>query len=447
MKLDIPQPVQTILHGLSSHGYEAAVVGGCVRDSLIGLSPKDWDITTSARPDEVKEALSGLKLLETGLKHGTITALSGGMAVEVTTYRIDGEYSDNRRPDSVCFTGSMKEDLARRDFTINAMAYSKQKGLIDCFGGQEDLQNKILRCVGNPCRRFEEDALRILRGLRFCSVLGLTPEEKTSQSMNEHKHLLDHIARERVGAELVKLLCGEKAAETLRQFSEIIGQILPEILPMIGFDQQNPHHIYDVWEHTLHALDSVAPDPVLRLSILLHDSGKPHTFTKDKKGVGHFYGHEAVSVQLAEDALHRLRTDNQTIRRVSLLIRLHDVPLQLNAAWVRRRLNRMGEKDFRALLAIKRADSLAQNPIYRDRLDALAAIEPILEQVLAESQCFSLKQLKVNGTDLQHLGIPSGPILGELLTWLLNAVIDGKAPNDKEVLLQLAAEKHHEKQR
>lgn len=445
MKLDIPFPVQEILHRFNIAGYEASVVGGCVRDSLLGLSPKDWDITTSARPEEVKLALSDLRLLETGLKHGTVTAISGGMAVEITTYRIDGTYSDNRRPDSVYFTGSLTDDLSRRDFTINAMAYSEQNGLIDCFGGQEDLRQKILRCVGDPDRRFEEDALRILRGLRFCAVLGFHPDEKTAQSMNTHRELLDHIAKERISAELVKLLCGQNAAQILREFPLVIGQILPEILPMIGFEQHNPHHIYDVWEHTLHALDATPADPVLRLAILLHDSGKPHTFTSDKKGVGHFYGHGAVSVQLAEQALHRLRLDGKTIRRVSTLVRIHDMPLQPCAAWIRRRLNRMGEEDFRALLEIKRADSLAQNPAYRDRLDQIDAVRPILEQILSERQCFSLKDLNVSGNDLIALGVPPGPKVGALLTRLLDAVINGKIPNEKEALLNLAKQTLHEK--
>lgn len=445
MKLDIPFPVQEILHRFNMAGYEASVVGGCVRDSLLGLSPKDWDITTSARPEEVKLALSDLRLLETGLKHGTVTAISGGMAVEITTYRIDGTYSDNRRPDSVYFTGSLTDDLSRRDFTINAMAYSEQNGLIDCFGGQEDLRQKILRCVGDPDRRFEEDALRILRGLRFCAVLGFHPDEKTAQSMNTHRELLDHIAKERISAELVKLLCGQNAAQILREFPLVIGQILPEILPMIGFEQHNPHHIYDVWEHTLHALDATPADPVLRLTILLHDSGKPHTFTSDKKGVGHFYGHGAVSVQLAEQALHRLRLDGKTIRRVSTLARIHDMPLQPCAAWIRRRLNRMGEEDFRALLEIKRADSLAQNPAYRDRLDQIDAVRPILEQILSERQCFSLKDLNVSGNDLIALGVPPGPKVGALLTRLLDAVINGKIPNEKEALLNLAKQTLHEK--
>lgn len=445
MKLDIPSPVQEILRRLNAAGQDASVVGGCVRDSLLGLSPKDWDITTSAKPEEVKLALSDLKLLETGLKHGTVTALSGGMPVEITTYRIDGTYSDNRRPDSVCFTSSLTDDLSRRDFTINAMAYSEQNGLTDCFGGQEDLRHKILRCVGDPNRRFEEDALRILRGLRFCAVLSLHPEEKTAQSMLTHRELLDHIAKERISAELVKLLCGQNAVWVLREFSSVIGQILPEILPMIGFDQHNPHHIYDVWEHTLHALDETPPDPVLRLTILLHDSGKPHTFTSDKKGTGHFYGHGAVSVQLAEQALHRLRLDSKTIRRVSALVRVHDMPLQPDAAWIRRRLNRMGEEDFCALLKIKRADSLAQNPAYRDRLNQLDVVQPILEQILSEQQCFSQKDLNVSGNDLIALGIPPGPRIGALLSRLLDAVINGNTPNEKEALLNLAKQTLHEK--
>lgn len=437
--------MREILEQLHAGGHEAFIVGGCVRDSLLRLSPKDWDVTTAATPDEVKSALAPRRLIETGLRHGTVTALCETMSVEITTYRIDGIYSDNRRPDSVCFTSSLMEDLARRDFTINAMAYSEQDGLIDRFNGQEDLRAGILRCVGNPDRRFEEDALRILRGLRFCAVLGLQPEEKTAESIRTHRQLLDHIAKERIGAELVKLLCGKNAADILRKFPLVIGQILPEIIPMIGFDQHNPHHIYDVWEHTLHALDTVAPDPVLRLAVLLHDSGKPHTFTRDAKGVGHFRGHETVSVQLAEQALRRLRLDKKTIQRVCLLIRLHDVPIQPDAAWVRRKLARLQEDDFRALLTVKQADSLAQNPAYQDRISALNTVTPILERVLAERQCFSLRDLQINGDDMIALGAVPGPIVGDLLHRLLGAVISGSIPNEREALLRQAAALLHEK--
>ncbi|WP_085832797.1 CCA tRNA nucleotidyltransferase [Clostridium merdae] len=447
MKLDIPLPVQTILRRFYSAGFEASVVGGCVRDSLLGLTPKDWDITTSARPEQVQHVLGDFRLLATGLKHGTVTALSDGMPVEITTYRIDGTYSDNRRPDSVCFTNRLADDLSRRDFTINAMAYSEQNGLTDCFGGQEDLQNSILRCVGEPDRRFEEDALRILRGLRFCAVLGLTPESATAQSMQTHCRLLDHIAKERIGSEFIRLLCGNYAPQVLREYPLIVGQILPEILPMIGFEQHNPHHIYDVWEHTLHALDVIPADPVLRLAILLHDSGKPYTYTQDKKGVGHFHGHGSVSVELAQQALTRLRFDGKTTRRVCSLIRIHDMPLQPDPAWIRRRLSRMGEEDFRALLEIRRADSLAQNPAYRDRLTQLDALLPILEQILAEQQCFSLKDLCIDGTDLITLGLRPGPMVGELLKQLLDAVIQGKTANEKEALLTLAKQILNEKHR
>lgn len=443
MKLNLPIPVSDILQRLVEKGYEAAVVGGCVRDSLLGIVPKDWDIATSAHPEETILALQGIRVLTTGLKHGTVTALHRDMAIEITTYRIDGEYTDNRHPDTVHFTSSLPEDLARRDFTVNALAYSEQEGLIDCFGGQSDLQAGVLRCVGSPTLRFQEDALRILRGLRFCAVLGLTPEPGTAHALREQKALLDHIARERISTELTKLLCGKHAAHVLREFPDVVGQVLPEILPMLGFNQKNPHHIYDVWEHTLHALDSIEPDPVLRWAILLHDSGKPYTFSLDSKGTGHFYGHQAVSVRLSEEALKRLRLDNRTIRRVSTLIRLHDIPLQLDPAWVRRRLNRMGKEDFIALLSVKRADSMAQNPAYRDRIDALDAMYPLLEQVLEDEACFRRKDLKIDGSDLLQCGIPAGPQVGRILQALLEAVMDGTLENTPAVLKAAAEELYH----
>ncbi len=441
MNLSIPEPVRELLQRFSQSGFEAVVVGGCVRDSLLGQAPHDWDIATSARPEQIGEALSGFRLLETGLKHGTVTALSGGMAVEITTYRVDGTYSDSRHPDSVTFTGSLKADLARRDFTVNAIAYSEKTGLADCFGGRRDLERRILRCVGEPARRFEEDALRILRGLRFAAVLGFSVEPETARSMRELKFLLGRIAKERISAELTKLLCGKDAPAVLREFPDVIGQVLPEILPMVGFDQHNPHHIYDVWEHTLHALGAIEPLPIPRLTMLLHDSGKPHTYTQDEKGAGHFYGHGKISLQLAEAALKRLRFDGVTIRTVCLLIRLHDTPMIEDEKWVRRQLGRIGEENFRTLISVHRADCLAQNPEYRDRLESYRRVGRILDKVLSEQQCFRLRDLAVNGRDLLALGFSPDKRLGETLDELLDAVIDGKCPNEKEALLRLAARK------
>ena len=438
MGITLPQQVGRILEKLSTAGFEAAVVGGCVRDSLLGRKPQDWDITTSALPKQSMEALREFTVLETGLQHGTVTAVVDGMAVEITTYRIDGGYSDGRHPDQVVFTRSLQEDLARRDFTINALAYSEERGVIDCFGGRDDLANEVVRCVGDPALRFAEDALRIMRGLRFASVLGFSVEEETARSMLAQRALLDRIAKERIGAELAKLLCGKGAQDILLRFHGVLGQVLPELLPMAGFAQNNPYHRYDVWEHTARAVGAVEPDPVLRLTMLLHDSGKPHCYTQDSRGVGHFYGHVKISVQLANTALKRLKFDSRTIRRVVLLIKYHDLPPQNTEKWIRRQLSRIGEEDLRALLSVKEADCKAQNPDFLYRLEQLGEIRRTLERVLAENQCFSLRDLKVDGNDLIALGFPAGKELGETLRLLLNEVIDGKCPNERTALLRLA---------
>lgn len=438
MEIMLPQQVRKILEELSAAGFEAAVVGGCVRDSLLGRKPQDWDVTTSALPQQSMEALKDFTVLETGLKHGTVTAVPDGMPVEITTYRVDGGYSDSRHPDRVTFTRSLREDLARRDFTINALAYSEEHGVIDCFGGRDDLADGIVRCVGDPALRFGEDALRIMRGLRFASVLGFSVEAETARSMRAQKSLLDRIAKERIGAELTKLLCGKGAQDILFGFYDVLGQVLPELLPMVGFGQNNPYHRYDVWEHTARAVGAVEPEPVLRLTMLLHDSGKPHCYTQDSRGVGHFYGHAKISGQLADTALKRLKFDSRTIRRVLLLIRYHDLPPHNTEKWIRRQLCRIGEENLRALLSVKEADCRAQNPDFLYRLDQLGEVRRTLSRVLAENQCFSLRDLKVDGNDLIALGFPAGKELGETLRLLLNEVIDGKCPNERVALLRLA---------
>ena len=303
--MNCPESVRTVLGTLEAAGYEAWCVGGCVRDTLLGRVPGDWDVTTSAMPEETM-AVFGKRAFPTGLQHGTVTVRTHHEAIEVTTYRVDGEYRDHRRPDSVTFTRSLEEDLRRRDFTVNAMAMSLRGELRDPFGGQMDLKNSVLRCVGEPDRRFGEDALRILRGLRFAATLGFTIEQETAESIHRSRNDLKDIAVERIQVELFKLLSGRNAAEILRQFPDVIGVFWPEVLPMVGFDQCNHHHCYDVWEHTLRAVEAVPCDPILRCAMLLHDIGKPACFTMDEAGVGHFYGHGAISRELADGMLRRL---------------------------------------------------------------------------------------------------------------------------------------------
>ncbi|MDR3729017.1 MAG: HD domain-containing protein, partial [Oscillospiraceae bacterium] len=319
----IPSYVARVLTELEARGFQAFCVGGCVRDCLLGRVPEDWDVTTSALPEQTM-ALFGQQAVPTGLRHGTVTVVSGGKGVEVTTFRVDGAYGDNRHPDSVTFTRSLPEDLARRDFTVNAMAMDLRGRIQDPWGGQADLERRCLRCVGEPERRFREDALRVMRGLRFSAVLGFDLEEETAAALVRCRELLGHIAVERLREELVKLLCGPQAAQVLRRWPQVVEVILPEIGPLVGFDQHNRHHCYDVWEHTLHVLDAVEPVPVLRCAALFHDMGKPECFALDEAGGGHFMGHPVVSRRIAEAIMTRLRFDNATREQIALLVEWHD---------------------------------------------------------------------------------------------------------------------------
>ena len=430
----IPAPAQQVLEQLHSSGFAAFVVGGCVRDSLLGRAPGDWDITTAARPEQVHEALAGLTVLDTGLKHGTVTAVVDGHRLEITTFRTEGTYSDHRRPDSVTFANTIQEDLSRRDFTVNAMAFSPKTGLIDPFGGQNDLKNGVLRAVGDPEKRFDEDALRILRGLRFAARLGFVIEEQTARAMFAQKHLLTELAVERVQAELLPLLCAPGAVTVLRQYREIFAVILPEIIPMFDFDQQNKHHLYDVWEHTLHTLEHIAPQHDLRLVMLLHDCGKPARFTVDFRGDGHFYGHAYESAHRAEAALTRLRCEKDLIQRVTRLIAFHDHDILNSEKSLLRWLRKIGERDLRDLLAIKIADNLGQHPRYL-RVDRFKATLTSLDALLQKQPCFDRSGLAVTGRDLLALGL-QGPEIGAALDKLVEAVIEGRVPNEKERLLE-----------
>ena len=434
--MEMPKNVQNVLFALEKAGYEAWCVGGCVRDSLLGRVPEDWDVTTSALPEETM-AVFGDAALPTGLKHGTVTVKMEGTSVEVTTYRVDGAYHAHRRPDSVSFTRSLEEDLRRRDFTVNAMAMDLRGQLRDPFGGQADLQSKLLRAVGEPDRRFNEDALRILRGLRFAAVLGFTIEEDTGESIRRNRELLQSIAAERIQAEFFKLLCGGHAVEVLREYPEVIGVFWPEILPMVGFDQRNYHHCYDIWEHTLHAMSHTPNDLVLRCSALLHDVGKVECFTVDEKDVGHFYGHPKVSARMADQMLRRLKCPNDLRITIVRLVEWHDKVFPRTEKSVRRALMNLGETDLRRLIAIKRADNLAQAPEFHGTQKEIDRFEAILEEVLKAQACFSLKDLAVNGNDLIAIGF-KGKEIGTILRCLLGKVVDGEIPNDRAVLLKMA---------
>ena len=436
----LPEAVLSVIGRLEKAGYEAYAVGGCVRDHLLGRAAGDYDVTTSALPHEMQAVFAGERVLETGLKHGTLTVFSGDLPIEITTYRIDGAYADHRHPDEVTFTRSLHEDLRRRDFTVNAMAYSPARGLIDPFGGQADLQAGILRCVGDPSRRFQEDALRILRLLRFASVLGFAPEEETVRAAFENRSLLSDVSAERVFSELCRLLCGQNVQQVLCRYLGVLSPLLPEAMAMQGFDQRNPHHIYDVLEHTARVVSAVPPDRVLRLAAFFHDMGKPASFFTDADGVGHFYGHDAISADMAERVLTRLKCDTAAKKQVVILVQEHDVQIESSEKAVKRALNRLGPEMFFRLLALKRADNLAQAPAYAARQQIIDQLESIARDILAREACFSKKDLALHGEDLLAAGIPAGPGLGAALDAMLEAVINGDAENEKAALLRWLTE-------
>lgn len=433
--IKIPDYVTAVLTCLQNNGFEAYVVGGCVRDSLMGITPHDWDVTTSALPHQTMAVLKHFNLIETGLKHGTVTAVVNHHPVEITTFRIDGAYTDNRHPDEVCFTRNLKEDLSRRDFTVNALAYNPQSGLVDYFDGLSDIKNKVIRCVGEPDKRFGEDALRILRSLRFASVLGFCIEEQTAQSLVTNRFLLQHIAAERIAAELCKLLCGKQALNILLDFSSVITEIIPELKASIGFEQRNPYHIYTVYEHIARSVDAIPPTIPLRLAMLLHDIAKPACCTEDADGRRHFYSHQKVGTEMARVILNRLRIDTHTISQVCILVKYHDMDLEPSEKCVTRQLNRFGEEVFRELLLVKRADNAAQSEYAQSHTKMLDELELVLEKVLEQGKCFSLKSLAVNGSDLIAAGVPQGVQIGETLRHLLALVMDGECENKKDELL------------
>lgn len=435
--LKLSQGAKKALELLHSSGHEAYIVGGSVRDMIMGLRANDFDITTSATPDQIKAALNGYTTVDTGIKHGTVTFVYEKEPIEITTYRIDGEYKDSRHPESVKFTKNLENDLSRRDFTVNALVYNESEGIIDLFGGQNDIKNKILKAIGDPKKRFEEDALRILRGVRFASQLGFEIEENTKKAMIECAHLLHNISSERINTEISKFLLGKNVKKALLDNYEIIGEIIPEIKEMHGFEQNSKYHIYDVLTHTAVAIESVAPILHLRLTMLLHDTGKPKTYSQDENGQGHFYGHAKVSTEIAESFLNKYRYDNQTKEKVIQLVKIHDTPIELDRVFIKKRMNRLGKDLFFDLLKVKRADNLAQNPkhFWLDKLDKF----DIIAKEIIEENCFTLSSLNVNGSDLISLGF-CGKEIGNMLNTLLLEVIEEKLPNEKEALLKRAAQ-------
>lgn len=445
MTMDMPKNVDTAINLLQSAGFEAYAVGGCVRDSLLGKTPNDWDITTSAKPEDMKSVFADFHCIDTGIKHGTVTVVIDGEPLEITTFRLDGEYEDNRHPKSVTFTSNLGADLGRRDFTVNAMAYSKMTGTVDLFGGQNDLKNKIIRCVGDPDRRFNEDALRILRALRFASALDFEIEEKTAQSLLKNCALLGNISEERIAKELLKLVCGKGAKRILMDFAPVLFEILPELQPMYKNSHDNPHHCYDIYEHTLIAVESIDPEPTLRFAMLLHDCGKPAVKKFDENGVAHFYGHQRISAEISAQILARLKVSNKFRDEILFLVSNHDRwELYENTEKMPRYLSKFGLDGVLKLLKVMRADVLAQSPEYRCRLDQIADAEEIAKNLAAQNPCLSLRELQINGRTLMDIGIPQGRKLGAVLAQLLDEVIDGVTKNTQEALTTRAREIYRE---
>ena len=445
MTMDMPKNVDIAINLLQSAGFEAYAVGGCVRDSLLGKTPNDWDITTSAKPEDMKSVFADFHCIDTGIKHGTVTVVIDGEPLEITTFRLDGEYEDNRHPKSVTFTSDLGADLGRRDFTVNAMAYSKMTGTVDLFGGQNDLKNKIIRCVGDPDRRFNEDALRILRALRFASALDFEIEEKTAQSLLKNCALLGNISEERIVKELLKLVCGKGAKRILTDFAPVLFEILPELQPMYKNSHDNPHHCYDIYEHTLIAVESIDPEPTLRFAMLLHDCGKPAVKKFDENGVAHFYGHQRISAEISAQILARLKVSNKFRDEILFLVSNHDRwELYENTEKMPRYLSKFGLDGVLKLLKVMRADVLAQSPEYRYRLDQIADAEEIAKNLAAQKPCLSLSELQINGRTLMDIGIPQGRKLGAVLAQLLDEVIDGVTKNTQEALTTRAREIYRE---
>ena len=432
----LPGKIEYVLSRLEEAGYDAYLVGGCVRDLLIGREVSDHDITTSALPHEVEAVFAGHRVIETGIKHGTVTVLIEGEPFEITTFRTDGDYLDSRHPESVTFTRSIEDDLSRRDFTVNSIAMDKDGEYVDPFGGREDIECRIIRCTGDPDKRFNEDALRIIRALRFSSVLGFEIESGTAEAVHRNRGLLNRISVERVFAELKKLLCGRDAFRVLTDFPDVICTVIPEMEPSVGFDQKSKYHIFDVYTHTAKTVEAIEPDETLRLTMLFHDVGKPYSYQVKADGVHYsFHGHPEVSADIAEKWLEKMHADGRTARLVPLLCRYHDRTVAPTKKSVKRLLNLLSYDEVLMLCKVQKADSESHAPgIATDRGATADEIARIASEIINEGECFSLKDLAVNGSDLITLGF-TGREIGEKLNELLDLVIEEQLPNDREKLL------------
>ena len=437
----LPENARYIIDTLRRNGYSCYAVGGCVRDSLLGREPNDWDFTTSAHPNEIERVFAGCRTVNFGKEFGTVEVILDGEQYEITTYRVDGEYSDGRHPDCVSFSSSLADDLSRRDFTVNAMAYNDEDGLVDLYGGRRDLEYGVIRCVGVPSERFVEDALRILRALRFASTMGFTIEPETSDAILKGRKLLSEISAERISSELMKLLCGDNVDFILRRYRSVIAVFIPELQGTFDFEQHNKHHNRDVYRHTVASVRNIEPDPLLRTVMLFHDIGKPMSQIVDNKGVSHYKNHPILGAAMTEEILRRLCMPKLFIDDVCELIRLHDTRFKPDTVELKRYLNTVGRGRMFRLCKVQRADTLAQSMYLREeKLKNLDAVKAELERIVQSGECYRLSMLAVDGSDLIHLGITQGREIGRVLNELLERVITGELPNDHDALVAAAKE-------
>ena len=434
MNIKIPSKINYILETFWQNGFEAYCVGGSIRDSVMGITTGDWDITTSALPEETKKLFKTEKIIDTGIKHGTVSIIKDHEAIEITTFRIDGEYSDNRHPEEVSFTRNLNEDLKRRDFTVNTLAFSEKTGLVDLCGGLSDIENKIIRTVGNAEKRFNEDGLRIMRALRFASTLGFTIEDETKNAIHKQKELLKNISVERISVELNKLLLGKNVFNILTEFPDVFSVIIPEIEPCINFKQYGKKHAYDVWTHICHTVDTIPQDKTLKLTMLLHDLGKVPTHKLSENGDSTFKNHATIGGEMVKEILTRLRFDKKTINRVSFLVSYHDFEPPETKLDLKKKMKILTAEDVRTLLIIKKSDRGALSENFRDISKESEQVLIWLKEIEENNECVTIGQLKINGNDLIKLGFKNEEI-GKKLDFLLNSVIEEKVENKKHELL------------
>lgn len=436
--MELPFQICEVLNRLETAGYSAFVVGGCVRDHLMGQTPHDFDITTSAPPKQTERVFADCRVIETGIKHGTVTVLYKGVSTEITTYRTDGDYSDGRHPDSVSFSRNIEDDLSRRDFTMNGIAYSPKRGFVDPFGGAEDIKAGVIRCIGEPDRRFSEDALRVLRALRFSATLGFEIEQRTALAIERHKNDLRKVSAERILAELKRLLCGENVKRVLMDFSGVFAALIPPLGAGIGYEQGSKYHNSTLYEHTARAVEAAPPTVEMRLAMLFHDIGKPACRSVDENGECHYYGHAEESAKLADEIMRALKCDNALRRRVVETVKYHDIPVDTSRRYIKRQLAKHGEV-FADIMNAHIADDSAKRDFCRERIPRVLEVLKTAEEISREKPCFSVRDLAISGGDLKDI-VPPSPLMGEILSRLLSEVVDERLPNEKEALLKRAKE-------